>query len=385
MLFDQKERTRVEPKQPGENYFQFYDTAAGADYDTYRDLVNGWIAELPEATRADRIARFRADDRFGYQSTLAELMIHAALIRQGYKVEPHPKIEGIKSQIDFLVRNQDDTVAAYVEVTSFGPSQQLFSRGKRGSDIYNYMDQAKLPLGYRLGINFKKYGALSPSSRKLRRQVEDWAHKAAKNNTSDTISKVFEIGDWQIEFFVFSGFPTDTIGTRAIAGGMDEGRIITPQLEIKDALVEKADKYGALDAPYLIVIADLKDELPGGQGNSDALLDAAFGTVFVDPGNPDDGPTEPVWGRRCDGYLGLVGRPKQRHVSGVLLLPKANLWQLRHELWQPVQVRHPWATHPLPDELLAVPGHTGNSTGEIIALAGAPFADLLGLPEVWPH
>jgi hypothetical protein len=69
MLFDQKERTPVEPKQPGENDFQFYDTAAGVDYGTYRELVNGWIAELPEAARPDPIARLKADDRFGYQSS----------------------------------------------------------------------------------------------------------------------------------------------------------------------------------------------------------------------------------------------------------------------------------------------------------------------------
>jgi hypothetical protein len=62
MLFDQKERTRVEPKQPGENDFQFYDTAAGVDYGTYREFVNGWIAELPEAARPDPIARLTLSD-----------------------------------------------------------------------------------------------------------------------------------------------------------------------------------------------------------------------------------------------------------------------------------------------------------------------------------
>jgi hypothetical protein len=62
----------------------------------------------------------------------------------------------------------------------------------------------------------------------------------------------------------------------------------------------------------------------------------------------------------------------------------ANLWQLRHDLWQPVQVRHPWATQRLPDGLLPIPGHTGNDNGEIIALNGEPFADLLELPKVWP-
>jgi hypothetical protein len=36
MSFEQKERTRKEPKQEGENDFNFYGSAAGADYDQYR-------------------------------------------------------------------------------------------------------------------------------------------------------------------------------------------------------------------------------------------------------------------------------------------------------------------------------------------------------------
>jgi hypothetical protein len=79
MLFEQKERTRKEPKQQGENDFDFYDSAAGADYDQYRATLNGWIAELPEAARKDIIGRLRADDRYGYQAALSELLIHAAL------------------------------------------------------------------------------------------------------------------------------------------------------------------------------------------------------------------------------------------------------------------------------------------------------------------
>jgi hypothetical protein len=43
-------------------------------------------------------------------------------------------------------------------------------------------------------------------------------------------------------------------------------------------------------------------------------------------------------------------------VSGVLLLPKPHLWDLREKRWQPLLVRNPWAECSLPNELLPLPG-----------------------------
>ena len=47
MLFDDKERTRIAPKTPGEDDFSFYDSSGRPEFQIYRDLLNGWISELP--------------------------------------------------------------------------------------------------------------------------------------------------------------------------------------------------------------------------------------------------------------------------------------------------------------------------------------------------
>jgi hypothetical protein len=80
MLFDKKKRTRTAPKKPGESEYQFYDSSARPEFQVYRNLVNGWIAELPGSERAETINRFRKSDNLGYQAVLAELAVHAALI-----------------------------------------------------------------------------------------------------------------------------------------------------------------------------------------------------------------------------------------------------------------------------------------------------------------
>jgi hypothetical protein len=383
MLFEQKERTRLEPKQQGENDFYFYDSAAGADYDQYRNTLNGWVEELPEAARNDMIGRLRADDRFGYQAALAELLIHAALKRQNYQMELHPKTEQNTNQLDFLVRNPDGTTAAYVEVTSFGPAVELFKKQKRGADIYNYLDQTKLPPGVRLGLHFVKRGMKTPSLKKLRKTVEAWAEKAVIDPASPS-SRIIEIDDWQIEFFLFGGFTTDGVPKRAIAGALDTGRIVRPEIEIRQALGIKGHRYGKLDGPYLIVVADLKDELAGGENTDHALREAMFGTIVSDPVIEENGAIRAVGRRLPDGYWGALNCPQNRNVSAVILLPRPNLWMLREERWQPLRALNHFATHKLPAVLLPLRGYTTDAKGKINLFTGQPLADQIGLPAVWP-
>jgi hypothetical protein len=93
MLFEDKQRTRTAPLKRGEREFDFYDSAAAPSYAIYRDLLNRWVAELPEDERSKVCTRFRKGDTLQYQAALAELIIHAALARQGFNVQIHPTCE----------------------------------------------------------------------------------------------------------------------------------------------------------------------------------------------------------------------------------------------------------------------------------------------------
>jgi hypothetical protein len=105
MIFEEKERTRTDPKKPGEDEFAFYDSIAGAAYDVYRAKLNEWISEYPDDERAEAVARFRKIGSLGYQAALAELLIHATLKRQGYSVEVHPACGHPSRRPDFLARD----------------------------------------------------------------------------------------------------------------------------------------------------------------------------------------------------------------------------------------------------------------------------------------
>jgi len=240
-----------------------------------------------------------------------------------------------------------------------------------------------LPAGCRLGIDITKHGANTPSLRKLRGSIEKWAAVQGEGKAGSTPSKTFTIDDWQIEAFLFSGFDKNVIPKRAIATVMGELRLISPAAEIREAAATKGSTYDPLDAPYLLVVADCKEELPGGRHNGEALLEAVLGTIYTEVTISETGEQIITHRRRPDGYWGTIGAPTHAQVSGILLLPKPHLWDLRNERWQPQIVKNGSAERPLPEGLMPLPGFGVAIDGTVTELEGTLMADLAGLPVEW--
>ena len=151
--------------------------------------MNGWMADYPEAERKDAVARFRKG------GTLAELLVHATLRKQGYTVEVHPVCGHPSSRPDFLARDSGGAAVAFVEVTTFGPSLDLVGRSKRGAAVYNGIDRTRLPAGCRLGIDILKHGANTPSLKKLRASIEKWTSRHGEFEGGTTRTQVFTVDD----------------------------------------------------------------------------------------------------------------------------------------------------------------------------------------------
>jgi hypothetical protein len=165
---------------------------------------------------------------------------------------------------------------------------------------------------------------------------------------------------------------------------MGDARTVSAETEIREALSTKGKRYGKLDAPYLIVVADCKEELQGGKRNDQALIDAVFGSVVTQTTVLENGEIETKDVRLDNGYWGFANTARHKNVSGVLMLPNPHLWDLRDERWQPLLIRNPWADHPLPEGFLPLPGYALDKKGQLTKTDGTPFADILKLPDVWP-
>jgi hypothetical protein len=103
-----------------------------------------------------------------------------------------------------------------------------------------------------------------------------------------------------------------------------------------------------------------------------------------DPGRPENDEKETKDVRLDDGYWGHADTARHKNVSGVLLLPKPHLWDLRNERWEPLLLRNPWTDNPLPADFLPLPGYAVDSDGKLSKTDGMSLADILKLPEVWP-
>ena len=133
------------------------------------------------------------------------------------------------------------------------------------------------------------------------------------------------------------------------------------------------------------MVADCKGSIVSGDDVSEALIDALFGSQAVICRWFEDGRTETELTRIRDGYWGWHEEPRNRNVSGVLLLPDPDLWKLRDERWQPLIAHNPFATNSLPDELLPLPGYIYSSdVDEFRRIEGTFLADILRLPSEWP-
>ena len=382
MLFEARERTRTVPMKPGEGEFAFYDSSGRSEFGIYRDLLNAWVAELPEADRAETVARFRKGDSLQYRAVLAELTIHAALIRQGYAVRLHPSCGHPTRRPDFEVLNAESKPIVIVEVTTFNPAADQVAQGNRDAAVFNALDKSTIPAGWRIGLDIVEHGKKPASLAKLCKAVELWAAEVAGNDPLATPAKTFEADDWSIEIMLYGGFNKEISAERMIATATGDARMIAPHQGIRQAAQLKGSRYGKMDLPYLIVIADCKDELRGGR-IGDAALDAMFGSIVIAGWKDETG--QSVFGekRAADGYWGLPDAPRHPEVSGILVLPKPHLWDLRNERWQPILLRNPWAERPLPDNFLRLPGFE-YVADQFSPTAGTMLADILGLPIPWP-
>jgi hypothetical protein len=377
-LFEAHPRTRTEPLGRGDDLFEFYDTCARHGYDEFRSIVNAWLAEMPTEARAELITRMRNGGNREFQSALCELAVHAFLVRSGYKVVLHPDVPGSTKHPDFAATDQEGNVVAYVEVTTVNPPDAQAAELNRENPVYNAIDAAKLPAGSCLGYRLVRAGKSSPPLRRLVADVERWARENEEAAKLGEVSGRFTAGDWEIELDLYAGGSSSEPSSKAIGAADMRGGLITPHKDLRGALDEKSDRYGTPDAPYLIVVADAKDQLFGKDSTKLAITEAVLGDeiVKVQDGNA-------IIARAKNGFWHGPRGARNRHVSGVLLLPGTGLWRLREEKGQPILAINPWADRPLPKGLKALRRFEAKDDKWVLQ-DGEMFANVLGMPDPWP-
>jgi len=67
-----------------------------------RNLLNKWFDHYPQEDQLSLKTDFKND----FQAAFFELFIHELFKKQGFKLKPHPKVEGTTKKPDFLVTSE---------------------------------------------------------------------------------------------------------------------------------------------------------------------------------------------------------------------------------------------------------------------------------------
>jgi hypothetical protein len=379
MLFEDRQRTRKEPLERGESLCDFYDSCALPGYEQFRSIINRWLKEMPEKDRQELISRMRYGGNREFGACLSELSVHAFLIRSGFKVTVHPEIPGTTTRPDFAALDEEGAVAAYVEVATVNPPVAQEKEENRENPLYKAIDGVKLPSGCALGYNLVRAGKSSPPLKAVVAEVEKWARENEAAAKSGVVSKTFVAGGWSVELELFAGGESTEQAQRAIGVAFRRGGVIEPHRDMREALGDKGKRYGDLKAPYVIVVADGKDQLFSKNTIKSALTEAVFGDEIVQFKN--GGSAHQTFAG--NGFWHGTAGARNRHVSAVLLLPDTELWKLRNENRQPTLAINPWAQRPLSDALRTLPRFESDNDLWVFR-EGNRFADILELPDSWP-
>lgn len=111
-LFEDKTRTESRPAFTNENIYKYFDNNSQTKIAEIRVLLNEWFKNYPTEHKDDLLKSFKNK----FYHSFYELFIHEVFYKQGYKLEPHPKLENTEKRPDFLAVK--DNAEFYIEATT---------------------------------------------------------------------------------------------------------------------------------------------------------------------------------------------------------------------------------------------------------------------------
>jgi nucleoid DNA-binding protein len=344
-LFENKIRTDKKPAKHNDNEFDFFDRSDSDEARVVRGVLNAWFDNYPKNEKSEFKKRFGKE----FSSSLYELFIHELFIKQGFTLEPHPKLENSSEKPDFLAKGNG--LEFYIEVKeSTDKTDAERAIDNMTNQIYDLVNQTNSP-NFFLHIeelNFKKGN--QPSSKKVVRYLES---KLPEYNPDLVLANIDALGinatpiirfEDESLFMMIKLMPKPAHARgiediRPIGIYPSRGFIGGAGASIKSALSKKATRYGELDKPFLICI---NSKSIRGTDNYD-VMNALLGNVNISSlTNPSNG-SELIEGEMNGFFRDSIG-PKYTKVSAVMI----NRFILGHikdgKYWF---VKHPFAQYEL--------------------------------------
>ncbi len=372
-LFTVYDRTDTSPKKNSESVFSCLDRSARPEIRHLRDVIESWLADYPESEVNELVKRMRSTE---FDSAYFELLVYTFFVRFGMSATIHPSINGTTRRPDFFF--QDGNSEFIVEAVTKGDvSDEEKGRLNVIARLYDAIDELVSP-GFFLHLKECEVALKSqPSVKQVLKFIKGENERISGMDASGIESYEADCHDNNIRIVLgafamneakASAKPARSIGMYPTVCAWGNG----DQL-IKNAIENKAAKYGKLGMPYVIAVNCVTEM---GIDEED-IVNALYGTEVQ---HCYDGRIVGV-SRNGDGVFHNATTPINRQVSAVLIarvLPW-NLGKARYELYL-----NPWATHRFDPEKLKI--RVVEAVDDELQHRGETnLLATFGLPADWPQ
>ncbi|QEE49156.1 hypothetical protein FUA48_06050 [Flavobacterium alkalisoli] len=337
-LFEEITRQSIDPALYNENIYNYYNNSAREDIGRIRTILNKWFAELPDEEKRELKERFKKD----FDSAFHELSLYTLFKKLGYNVTIHPNIEETSKRPDFLITKHD--FEAYVEakvVKDKSHKQEALER--KANQFYDSLSKVKIK-NFFLGIDKLSFKSnIQPSTKKLLKQIEieslnfdpEIVTTIITNKGYKYIPKI-EYEDKDIHIILkllpvipekrneFIEHPIGVLPIETWWGGSEES--------LRDAISEKAKRYGKLEKPYIIAVNALTEKVTSTTDVNQAVLGSAAYTWSTNPKNRDE-----KYERLRDGVFLDKNGARLTNLTALLIMkiyphniPVAPYWLFEH-------------------------------------------------------
>jgi hypothetical protein len=359
-LFDDFQRTNSDPADYSEAQFAFLNRSAQPRDARIRQAMETWFAEYPADEQQELKRRLESNNTGqSYESAFFELSLHTLLKRLGCGMTVHPELPGTSRRPEFLITEPDSSQVILEARLAGGESVAEAARKRLKATIYDFLNERVKTDELFFNVVIRGAPKQQPSSKDLARFIQ--SHLDATD--ADALIAAGEAKlprwEWRLDeqcIVAVSPIPIKP-ERRAVAGRRSLGMTVETywggdeSAAVRDAVLEKANRYGQLDDPFIVAINTM----------------TPFGLEM-------DGLTKAL--------TDLWQRERVKQVGAVLLAS----WLM------PISAAHaaiglyhnPNAERRYSGVLTALPqGFTED--GRIRTVEGRSLGDVFGLPADWPR
>jgi hypothetical protein len=388
-LFDQIERTDLEPAKYGDSMFAYINRTARDGFDQVRHELESWFTHYPKQEQRELRARFRSDIDTQHYSAFFELILYETLLLLGCNTIVHPTIPGTEKRPDFLVEPISGEPFYLEAAIATTESANEAAARSRMNTVYDVINRKVDTSNFFLWLGVEGIPESQPPASK----IAAFLNKHLASLDPDEVMTLYEIGgmdampSWLFEYdgwvIEFQPIPKKLEArnkkTARPIGALSTGfQTIDLSSPIRYAISKKASKYGELALPFVVAVNVLEhiDEID--------IMDALFGReqFIIDTTQISSSkPANPEMSRIPDGLWTSYSGPRNTRVSAVLLAIQLFPFSI---LQANVRLYHnPWASKPYSSVLRrlsqAVP-----EDNRIKKVDGDSLASILSLPVSWP-